>query len=196
MLHDLVRQTRSIRRFDVTRAIDRSILTTLVDHARLTSSTANKQPLRYLLSYKAETNAMIRPHTRWAGLLNNYNGPGEGENPTAYIIICSDKIVGASDAFSVDVGIAAQVIMMAARERGIGACMIGSFSKEALNNIFDIPENLEMKLVIALGYPAEEIILEEMSEGEPSAYYRDEADVHHVPKRKLCDIVGDLKTKI
>ena len=44
-------------------------------------------------------------------------------------------------------------------------------------------------LVIALGKPAETIILTEVGEDGNTAYYRDENDVHYVPKRKLEDII-------
>jgi hypothetical protein len=40
-----------------------------------------------------------------------------------------------------------------------------------------------------MGKPGEEIILEEIENGQDSAYYRDENFVHHVPKRKLEDVI-------
>ena len=44
-------------------------------------------------------------------------------------------------------------------------------------------------LVVAIGEPKETIVLKEIDEGESIAYYRDENDVHYVPKRKLKDII-------
>ena len=43
--------------------------------------------------------------------------------------------------------------------------------------------------IIALGKPAEEIVIKEIENGESTKYYRDENDIHYVPKRKLKDIL-------
>jgi hypothetical protein len=44
-------------------------------------------------------------------------------------------------------------------------------------------------LIVAIGKPDETIVLEEVEPGADLRYYRDENDVHHVPKRRLEDIV-------
>ena len=49
--------------------------------------------------------------------------------------------------------------------------------------------NLAPVLIVAFGKPAEKIVIKEIEEGENIAYYRDENDVHYVPKRKLEDII-------
>lgn len=53
---------------------------------------------------------------------------------------------------------------------------------------FLFPDTLEILMVIALGKPIETVVVEEMK-GENIRYYRDEKGVHHVPKRKLQDIL-------
>jgi len=42
---------------------------------------------------------------------------------------------------------------------------------------------------VAVGKPDEEIVIREIEKGESTKYYRDENDVHYVPKRKLEDIL-------
>lgn len=42
---------------------------------------------------------------------------------------------------------------------------------------------------MAIGKPAEEIHIVEIPESGKTAYYRDENDVHYVPKRKLDDVL-------
>ena len=79
MLRDLILKTRSFRRFDETHAIKRETLVELVDLARLSASAANLQPLKYILSYDPAQNALIFPHLAWAGYLENWSGPAEGE---------------------------------------------------------------------------------------------------------------------
>ncbi len=111
-------------------------------------------------------------------------------NPTAFIVICQDKNLAPNIAsFQRDVGIVAQTILLAATEDGLGGCMIGSFSLAELKKILELPENLEPVLVVALGKPAEKIVLTDVKEDGEIGYYRDENDVHYVPKRALKDIL-------
>ena len=129
-LRDLVLKNRSYRRFDETAAITLGQLLEWIDTARITMSSVNIQPLKYYLSCDAETNAKIRPHTRWAGLLRDFDGPAEGENPVAYVVICVDNSIqnATVERFAKDIGIAAQTIMLSAAEAGFGGCMIGSIN--------------------------------------------------------------------
>ena len=111
-------------------------------------------------------------------------------NPTAFIVICQDKNLASNIAsFQRDVGIVAQTILLAATEDGLGGCMIGSFSLAELKKTLNLPENLEPVLVVALGKPAEKIVLTDVKEDGEIGYYRDENDVHYVPKRALKDIL-------
>ena len=130
MLRDLVIKTRSCRRFNQAVAVEKQTLVELVDLARLSASGMNKQPLKYLLSWEAEKNGKIFPHLGWARALTDWPGPAEGERPSAYIIILGDTAI--SESFGVDYGIAAQTIMLGAREKGLAGCMIGSAQKEPL----------------------------------------------------------------
>ncbi len=190
-IHDLVLKNRSYRRFDESVSISLETLLNWTDTARLTMSSVNIQPLKYFLSYRIETNIKIRPHIRWAGLLREFNGPGEGENPAAYIIICVDKNIqnATLERFAKDIGIAAQTIMLEAANNDYGGCMIGSFDAKEISLSLELPDNWQIGLVCAVGKPAEKVVLEEIEDGSPTAYYRDGDDVHHVPKRKLKDIV-------
>lgn len=88
-IKELVRKTRSCRRFRE-EPIPRGLLRDLVDMARLSASGANLQPLKYLLSCDRETNEMIFPGLKWAGYLKEWDGPAEGERPSAYIIVSFD----------------------------------------------------------------------------------------------------------
>ncbi|HAN44682.1 MAG TPA: nitroreductase, partial [Ruminococcaceae bacterium] len=119
-----------------------------------------------------------------------FKGPAEGERPTAYIIICADKNIAPNvERFNMDVGIAAQTIMLAAAEKGLGGCMIGNYSKEALSDALKLPENICPALILALGKPNEQIILEDAKNEKDIGYYRDENNIHHVPKRTLDELI-------
>lgn len=191
MLKDLILKNRSYRRFhqDVPVAIE--TLRDLIELARLSASGANRQPLKYILCCDPEVNAAVFPHLAWAGYLTDWGGPAEGERPAAYVVILNDKNIAAVP--GVDHGIAAQSIMLGAAESGLGGCMIGSIQKDGLRETLDIPERYEIVLVLALGKPAEKVVIEDVGPDGDIRYYRDDEDVHHVPKRTLDElIVGEF----
>jgi nitroreductase len=187
MLKDLILKNRSYRRFHQDRAIDRDTLVELIDLARLSASGSNMQPLKYILSNDAETNAEIFSTLAWAGFLKDWEGPSEGERPAAYIVVLHDTEIRASA--GCDHGIAAQSIMLGAVEKGLGGCMLGAIKRPVLRAKLDIPERYEIQLVLALGVPKETVVVEPTGEEGSIRYYRDEEDVHHVPKRPLEEII-------
>ncbi len=187
MLRDLILANRSYRRFDEHTAIGLDTLKELVDLARLSGSAANLQPLKYVLSCEPARNALIFPHLAWAGYLPDWPGPAEGERPSAYIIILGDTTI--SKQFGCDHGIAAQSILLGAAERGLGGCMIGSIQRDALRTALKLPKRYEILLVLALGQPAETVVLEEADPAGDIKYWRDAANIHHVPKRPLDEII-------
>ena len=187
MIEESVRKTRSYRRFDEDAAIDLETLRWLVGLARISASAANRQPLKFILSSDAETNARIFPHLAWAGYLPHWKGPAAGERPAAYIVILGDTDIS-KDA-GCDHGIAAQSIMLGATEKGLGGCMIGAIDRQGLRETLEIPERYEILLVLALGKPAETVVLEDVGADGSIKYYRDEQDFHHVPKRTMDELV-------
>jgi nitroreductase len=86
-------------------------------------------------------------------------------------------------------GIAAQSILLGAVELGLGGCMIGNLQRPSLKAALNIPENLEIVLVIALGKPKECVVIDEIEADGDIKYWRDENQVHHVPKLKLKDMI-------
>ncbi|MGD2105162.1 MAG: nitroreductase family protein [Anaerolineae bacterium] len=187
MLEDLIRRNRSYRRFHQDTPVSKETLRELVNLARLSASGSNLQPLKYVLVSDPQTNAMIFRHTKWAGYLKDWDGPEEGERPTAYIIILGDKDIRKS--FGCDHGIAAQSIMLGATERGLGGCILGAIKKRGLRETLSIPERYDILLALALGKPKETVVLEEVQPDGDIKYYRDGKDVHHVPKRSLDEII-------
>jgi nitroreductase len=190
MLKELVRKARSIRRFYQDQKIELETLRELVDLARLSPSARNAQPLKYILSNTSEKNRQIFPHLAWAGYLQGWGGPKQGEQPAAYIIIVGDTTI--SPSFSVDPGIAAQSIMLGATEVGLAACMLTSIQKPALQQALKIPTQYEIMLVVALGKPRETVVIEMVGPDGNIKYWRDEAGVHHVPKRTIEEIILDF----
>jgi nitroreductase len=187
MLRDLILKNRTRRRFFQDEAVSLETLRELVDLGRLSASASNKQPLKYMLSNTSERNALIFQHLAWAGYIADWDGPAEGERPAAYVIILCDTAISADP--SVDHGIAAQSIMLGAVERGLGGCMIGSVKRAALREALNIPEQYTILLVLALGKPREEVVIDPVGPDSDIRYWRDDTGTHHVPKRTLEDII-------
>ena len=191
MLKKLIASNRSYRRFCGDEKVTKETLLSLVDYARLSPSGANKQPLRYFLSCEKKINEVIYPTLGWAGYLADWSGPEEGERPSAYIIILKDKdniVVG-----GVDHGIAAQSILLGAVEKNLGGCILGNVKREELSKALQIPEQYEILVVIAIGKPKEVVVIKEINLGDDVKYWRDENQVHYVPKLKLVDVVINSK---
>ncbi|MBM4445293.1 MAG: nitroreductase family protein [Chloroflexi bacterium] len=190
MLRELVEKNRSYRRFRQEINVDRETLRGLVDLARLSASAGNTQPLRYVLSCDARTNALIFPNLAWARYLGEWPGPAEGERPSAYIVVLEDTRL--EHPLHCDHGIAAQSILLGAVEKGFGGCIIGSVNKPKLRQALNIPDRYEVLLVLALGQPKEEVVIEGIPPDGSLKYWRDDRGVHHVPKRTLDDLILQL----
>jgi nitroreductase len=187
MIADLVRKNRSYRRFYQEVVIGHDTLRELVDLTRCCASAANLQPLKYILSCEPDRNALIFKHIAWAAYLKGWQGPPEGERPSAYIIVLGDRTIAKS--FGCDHGIAGQTILLGAAEKGLGGCMIGSVRRDDLRQAIGVPRHLSILLVIALGKPKESVVIENLGPSGDIKYWRDSQDVHHVPKRSLDEIV-------
>ncbi len=187
MINELVKENRSYRRFYEDHAVAPETLKELVNLARMSASGANLQPLKYILSCDPRKNAEIFSCLAWAGYLKDWPGPAAGERPAAYIVVLGDTSI--SESAGCDHGIAAQTILLGAREKGLGGCMLGSIDRDALRASLNIPAQLKILLVIAIGKPREQVVLETVDEDNSIRYWRDNDGVHHVPKRKLEDII-------
>jgi nitroreductase len=86
-------------------------------------------------------------------------------------------------------GIAAQTILLGATEKGFGGCMMAAVDKDELRQFLNIQPKYEILLVIALGKPKEKVVLDELPPGVDTTYWRDKDDVHHVPQRRLVDVI-------
>ena len=186
MIAELIKKNRSYRRFNQEIVISESDLREMIDNARLTPSGRNAQTLRYIISNTPEMNALIFPSLSWAGYLVDWGGPKEGERPASYIVILNDDTL--SKTYFCDHGIASLAILLTAVEKGYGGCIIAAINREAIREALQIPEQYSIVQVIALGKPAETVVIEPMVDGGIK-YWRDNRSIHHVPKRHLDEII-------
>ncbi len=187
---DLLLKNRSYRRFAQEPALSEDDLRDLIDAARLSPSSRNDQPLKFIIVKSKEACKDIFLHTAWAGYLKDWHGPDESERPTSYIIILTDtEISGKSE---IDVGIMAQSMLLTATEKGYGGCMLASIDRFKIRELFSIDDKYDVPLVLALGKPAEIVVIEDI-ESDNTHYYRDANSVHHVPKRTLEELIIDIR---
>lgn len=186
-MRELVLKCRSYRRFDASMRVGESTLREIVALAGSVASAANRQPLKYVLSCAPDWTLLSFETLAWAAYLEKWPGQGPEERPTAYVVILLDT--GISRSADIDVGIAAQTILLAATERGRGGCMFGAVKRDELAARLALPPHLAIALVIALGKPVENVVLEDLPPDGSIKYYRDKGDTHHVPKRREQELI-------
>lgn len=177
-LETLLHKNRSYRGYDPARVVSGNELKSIVAVTTLVASGMNRQVLRYKLVLEADASKVL-PLITLGGALPEEHLPKPGTEPGAFIVVCctvpEDRVV------DMDLGIAAQSMLLKATEMGLGGVFVLNFRREALKRALALP--LEPLAVIAIGKPAESVYLLPGEEGHLS-YYRKEG-VHFVPKLPL-----------
>lgn len=184
-VYDAILKRRAIRKYEQ-RPVDEETLKKLINAARLAPQAQNRQPLKFVVVNDSELVSQVFRCTKWAGQISD-GTPKQGEEPMAYVVILVDTEI-AETGYDVDAGAAGANLMLAAVGEGLGSCWIGSVDRDRLRGLLEIPDRFIVHTMIALGYPAESPIAEDAVDGSVR-YYKDEAGVLHVPKRRLDDIL-------
>ena len=149
------------------------------------ASAKNQQVLRFKLVTRDTGGDLIAQNIKLGGLLPELHLPFPGTEPEAFIIICST--VPENKFVDIDLGIAAQSMLLKAAEMGLNGIMIGAFNKAKITEAFQLP--FEPLLLLAIGKGCETIQLQPVDAGEKLAYYRDERGVQYVPKIRWEQLV-------
>ena len=181
-LVSLLTKNRSTRGFDSSFKVRKDQLLSLVEAARLAPSAMNQQVLRYRLVTEEEA-PLVLPHLRLGTALPDMKLPLEGTEPNAFVVICATKEGRFVD---IDLGIAAQTILLRAVEMGLNGVCIAAFDPEEVQKALQLP--LVPQLLIAIGRSAERIEVIDIAEGESQTYYRRNG-VHFVPKLRAEDLI-------
>lgn len=183
-LDTLLARNRSYRGYDKKVVVGMSTLEKIVAVTTKIPSARNQQVLRFKLVTRDSGADKVLAHIKMGGALPELNLPFEGTEPEAFILICSS--VPESKLVDIDLGIAAQSMLLKAADLGLNGLMIGAFNKAEITRLFALP--YEPLLILAIGKGAETIHLTEIREGESHHYYR-ENGVHYVPKVALADLL-------
>lgn len=183
---------RAIRRFKAT-PVPYEALERCVDAGRLAPSAKNRQLCEYII---VEDEALL-PRVydsikTWAGRASKEGGIPAQSRPRAYILVLVNatleaELGGGKRSTGYDVGLAAENIILVGLEQGLGACPVLSFDEALLEESLNIPDDREVALVLAMGYPDESPVVET---AETSIqYWVDDSGIRHVPKRRLKDVL-------
>ena len=183
-LSTLLRQNRSYRGYDKSCIVTQAQLRRMAEVCTKVPSGRNQQVLRFKLLTRDSGSEAMQGLYKLGGALPELHLPFPGTEPEAFIIICS--MVTPDKWVHMDVGIAAQSMLLKAVEMGLGGICIGAFNKEKVTETFSLP--CEPLLILAIGKPAEKIELVPVRAGEPLKYYR-ENGVHYVPKITADDLI-------
>lgn len=189
---DLLKKNRSYRRFDENTPISEDTIRELISNTRYTASARNLQPILFVPVVAKELCNAIFPALTWAGYLRDWEGPALGERPTAYIILVKKRSLVHET--GIDEGILLQTLLLSAVEKGLGGCIITACNRSLLRKELCIDEKYDIICTLALGKPTETIQIVDLVDDEHE-YYRDEQDIHYVPKRSVEEAILNYKTK-
>jgi nitroreductase len=131
------------------KAIEQDKLNSVFEAARLAPSAKNTQDWRFVVVTDKEIKRQVAEHT---------NRPEVFQNTGAIIAACSnsDDVMRCGQAIGpIDVAIALEHIALQATELGLATCWIGSFDTDEVRAILDIPADVAIIELMAIGYPAD-----------------------------------------
>lgn len=179
----LLLRNRSHRAYDNSFQVREDQLRRIIDVNRLTPSARNQQVLRFRMVLDNEADKVL-PHIKMGAALPELHLPEKGNEPRAFIIICST--VEESRFVDIDLGIAAQSMLLQAVEIGLNGICIAAFDKQKIREELQLP--FEPLLILAIGRGKDNIQLSEISANESHNYYRKEG-VHFVPKLTIEELI-------
>ena len=131
---------RTIRRFKQ-KPIPLEILRKLVNAGRLAPSSANKQPIEYIIIEDVCIVESVFGTLKWAGYISPAGDPPQGERPVAYIVVLANKEKN-SGSCERDAAAAIENMLLVALEEGIGSCWLGAIDTNKLTDILELPEHI------------------------------------------------------
>jgi nitroreductase len=145
---DAIKKRYSCRAYQE-KPIEQETLDSILEAARLAPSAMNTQDWRFVVVTDDEIRRQVAEQT---------NRPEVFRKAGAIIAACSnsDHIMRCGQAIGpIDVAIALEHIALQATESGLATCWIGSFDAEKVRALLDIPADVAIIELMALGYPAD-----------------------------------------
>jgi nitroreductase len=134
----------------VDRPIERTQLEEILEAARWAPNAGNRHLHRFVVVQDPLALRVLR-----------MVAPGMFQRPAAVVVICIDQARAVNfgmrptwKGLYVDVGTAAQTMLLAAHALGLGAGVVTSFSQAAVTKVLNFPIHLSPEMFVCLGYPA------------------------------------------
>jgi len=143
--------------------VEREKLERCLEAARLAPSACNSQPWTMILALTPEKLTQAAQAAQELGM-NRFIGKA----PVIAIVVeektnISSKFGGAlkdQQYAQTDIGLATAHFCLEATQQGLSTCIIGWFNEPQLKKDFDIPESKRVRLLIAVGYAANDRLRE------------------------------------
>mgnify|MGYP002860991023 CR=1 FL=1 len=184
-LDSLLKRNRSYRGYDRAYNVPETVLCKMVETTMWVPTGKNQQALRFKLVTGEEDVRTVTENVKLGALLPELHLPLPGTEPKAYIIICST--IPECKRLDIDLGIAAQSMLLKAVEMGYNGLIIAAFNARKITEAFALP--YPPALILAVGKGAEKIELTEIPADGDHHYYRDENGTHYVPKVRWQDLI-------
>lgn len=152
---ELIEKRHSGYQFDPSKSISKDHILQLAKAARLSPSSYNDQPWRFIIcdskstpeAYQKALNSLVEPNQKWA------------KNVPLLIVVCADTISKYNKKpnkwAEYDTGAAAMSLVYQATSLGLMAHEMGGFDQDKIRKEFVIPEYWNPMAVIAVGYELE-----------------------------------------
>jgi nitroreductase len=157
---NVIQNRRSVRKFDP-RPVERDILLTCIEAARLAPSADNVQPWRFIVlddpdikrDFEEKVFSGIYRITKWA------------MKAPVLVVLCADlnfvvhqvaEALQTIPYYLLDMGIAGEHFVLQAQELGLGTCWIGWFNVRKAKKILNLPRNVRICELMAVGYPSKD----------------------------------------
>lgn len=183
-LDELLLANRSTRGYNKDYVVSCSQLEQIVRVCSRIPSACNQQVLRFRIVTRDSGADRLLPLLKMGAALPELHLPLPGTEPEAFIVVCSS--VAESKLVDIDLGVAAQSMLLKAVEIGLRGLIIGAFNRDKVKTELQLP--FDPLLVIAIGKGSEHIELVPSTLDAPRAYYRRDG-VHFVPKLQLQDLL-------
>lgn len=161
---ELVLNRQSTRSFS-DKEVELDKLQRICNIASLSPSSCNSQPWRMHIvrpSYtKLDDLRKACQPVKLNPFLNNVNNFIVIEQTFGNMKSKSGGFFSNNDVNSIDLGILAAHLVLAAEEEGLGSCMIAAFRKKIINKALGFSRLRRVRLVIALGYPTDDYEIRE-----------------------------------